>query len=688
MRFSVSRWTIPLAVALVAVGVTGLPGAERSHALTALLGALLLAVAAGWYWTLDARAQPEPLAKTRVAGVALSGLVLTLLYLLLVAALGLPSGLARFLYAVCLGVAAIALVVALSVAIDLAQLTRLRAARYLATMLLVGVAFTLVATVARAHPGTEPMSFTDPALAQAALVLLAALLAYIAPTEWVFVLDTRQRLAVFVGWIVALMPLSGAMAVARLVPLEHQHLLVEFVRLAALLCIVYLVVVLARATLALPGARAYERKVRELDAIYDFNLTAGSAFNSQEMHSAVLDSMLAVSEPDVAVLVEPDADSSGCSCVLLRVDGSGKHVYRFNSRTPWLALAERFTDRRPVVVVDHRKAPPGVLVRIWEPESGSSVIVPVIPHEGAPRAVLIAGRFETYAFDQGEVRSLAGFANQVALAMDHARLLRDTVEAERRQRELEIAREFQMNLLPTEPPEVDGFDIAARSEPATEVGGDYYDYLTLRNGNLGIVVGDVAGHGMRAGMLMAMAKSAIYTHGQSDESPTVLMERLNETLLHMSADNQFMTMVFCELDQGNRSYRYSNAGHHYPLHIRHGSGTVEELESNGLPLGMLPRAPGPFIERDLNPGDVLVFYSDGVVEAGESAGEMFGVGRLGEVVLANRTRDAKTVVEAVFRAVRRYSGDEPLADDATIVVLRALQDQPLMEANDAQTAHS
>ena len=466
MRFSVSRWTIPLAVALVAVGVTGLPGAERSHALTALLGALLLAVAAGWYWTLDARAQPEPLAKTRVAGVALSGLVLTLLYLLLVAALGLPSGLARFLYAVCLGVAAIALVVALSVAIDLAQLTRLRAARYLATMLLVGVAFTLVATVARAHPGTEPMSFTDPALAQAALVLLAALLAYIAPTEWVFVLDTRQRLAVFVGWIVALMPLSGAMAVARLVPLEHQHLLVEFVRLAALLCIVYLVVVLARATLALPGARAYERKVRELDAIYDFNLTAGSAFNSQEMHSAVLDSMLAVSEPDVAVLVEPDADSSGCSCVLLRVDGSGKHVYRFNSRTPWLALAERFTDRRPVVVVDHRKAPPGVLVR------------------------------------------------------------------------------------------------------------------------------------------------------------------------------------------------------------------------------MLPRAPGPFIERDLNPGDVLVFYSDGVVEAGESAGEMFGVGRLGEVVLANRTRDAKTVVEAVFRAVRRYSGDEPLADDATIVVLRALQDQPLMEANDAQTAHS
>ena len=149
-----------------------------------------------------------------------------------------------------------------------------------------------------------------------------------------------------------------------------------------------------------------------------------------------------------------------------------------------------------------------------------------------------------------------------------------------------------------------------------------------------------------------------------------------------------MTMVFFELAQGHRSYRYSNAGHHYPLHIRHASGTVEELESNGLPLGMLSRVPGPFIERDLSRGDVLVFYSDGVVEAGESGGEMFGAGRLGELVLANRTRDAKTIVEAVFRAVHRFSGDESLADDATMVVLRALQDQPLTEANDAEMANS
>lgn len=562
--------------------------------------------------------------------------------------------------------------VTLSVAIDLAQLTRLKAARYLATALLAGVAFRLVATVARAHPDAESLAFTDPALAQVALVLLVVLLAYIAPTEWVLVLDTRQRLAVFVGWFAALIPLNAVLAVARLIPMDHQHLLVEFVRLAALLCVVYLVVVLIRATLALPGARAYERKVRELDAIYDFNLTAGSAFDPQELQAAVLESMFAVAEPDVAAIVEPGKVGPGCSCTLLRAEGSGKHVYRFDSRTSWAALAERFADRRPAVIVDHRKTPPGALERIWEPVSGSSVIVPVITYEGAARAVLIAGRFETFAFDQGEVRSLAGFANQVALAMDHARLLRDTVEAERRQRELEIAREFQTNLLPANPPQEPGVDIAARSDPATEVGGDYYDYLTLRNGNLGIVVGDVAGHGMRAGMLMAMAKSAIYTHGQSDESPTVLMERLNETLLHMSADNQFMTMVFFELDQNRRSYRYSNAGHHYPLHIRHDSGSVEELESNGLPLGMLPRAPGPFIERDLSPGDVLVFYTDGLVEAGEGAGEMFGVARLGEVVLANRSRDAKTVVEAVFRAVRKFSGNEPLADDATIVVVRAL----------------
>ena len=232
--------------------------------------------------------------------------------------------------------------------------------------------------------------------------------------------------------------------------------------------------------------------------------------------------------------------------------------------------------------------------------------------------------------------------------------------------------EIQLNLLPKQPPDIAGLDIADRSEPATEVGGDYFDYLIMGDGRFGVVVGDVAGHGMPAGLLMAMAKSAIHTQVQVGTLPSELMGRLSDTLLQMSADNQFMTMVFAELDVQGGTYRYSNAGHHFPLHIR-ASGEVMQLVSTGIPLGMLARPPAPFRSGTIASGDVLVFYSDGIVEATRQPDEeMFGTQRLADVVLANRERPADTIVEAVFKAVERHRGSAAQDDDATIVVIRVL----------------
>ncbi len=671
---SLSRWIIPLFAALVVVGLAGLLPDAALDLVTPATGLFLLVASVAWYWQLDGRVQPEALPKLRIAGLSALVLLLALMYGLLVGAIALPEGLARLLYALFLGVAAAALLVGLLALVDLALLTRQRWARYLAGLLAVGYGLTMILETVRAHAdAASGGGLADPVANPYPLALLVALLALVAPMEWVVALDRRQRLAVLVGWLVALAPLVAATWASRLLPAPHQHLLTASVRVGAILGAVYVAIVLARATLALPGARAYERKVRELDAVYDFGLTAGTAFNPEELQTAVVNAMLRVVEPDVALVVEADPEDEGCSCVLLRADNAGQHVYRFRSRAPWSGLVERFADRRPLVIVDHKKAPPGAFERIWEPASGSSVIVPVIPPEGDPRAVLIAGRFEEYAFNTDEVRSLAGFANQVGLAMDHARLLRETVQAERRKRELEIARELQVNLLPREAPDLPGLDIAARSEPATEVGGDYFDYLELGQGRLGIAVGDVSGHGMPAGLLMAMAKSSIYTQVQSGVLPSEMIARLSETLLQLSADNQFMTMVLSEIDLEAGEFRYSNAGHHYPFHLRAGTGEVVELESTGLPLGMLARPQGPFRTCPLGVGDILVFYSDGIVEATDPQDEMFGLSRLRKLILANHDKDAKTIVEVVFRAVRAYTRGEPLDDDATIVVVRVTE---------------
>lgn len=669
-----TRITIVLLAAVAAATLTALPQLRDSPWITLPAGLGVLIAAAAWYWRLDARQHPEAMPKLRVAGLAVLALVMAMVYALLVGALSLPEGLSILLLTGVLAAAAAAAVVALAAAIDLAMLSRLRSSRILAVLVAAGSGVVLTATVAGADVAAVDAAVGWARGPAGVLPLLGAtaLLALVAPMEWVVAMDRRQRLTVLLGWGIAVLPLTAAIWTQSLLPLLHQRVLAVAVQTAAALTLTFVVVSLARATLALPGARAYERKVRELETVYDFGLTAGFAFDPPKLRESALASVLRVAEPDVALLVEPDPDSAGCLCVLSRNDSAGRQVYRYGSRSRWTALATRFADRSPVVVVDHRKAPPGVLQRIWEPTMGSSVIVPVVGTGGTASAVLIVGRFQRYAFNAAEVRSLAGFATQVALAMDHARLLRDTVEAERRKRELEIARELQLNLLPKEAPTIAGLDIADRSDPATEIGGDYFDYLPLGEGRLGVVVGDVAGHGMAAGLLMAMAKSAIHTQVQVGSLPTELMGRLSETLLKMSADNQFMTLVFAELDVPCGRYRYSNAGHHYPLQICR-SGEVRELESTGIPLGLLPRPPGPFRSGTMAVGDTFVFYSDGIVEASRPGDEeMFGTARLVDVVLAHRDRPANTIVDAIYKAVERHRGSATQDDDATVVIIRVV----------------
>ena len=180
---------------------------------------------------------------------------------------------------------------------------------------------------------------------------------------------------------------------------------------------------------------------------------------------------------------------------------------------------------------------------------------------------------------------------------------------------------------------------------------------------------------------MAMAKSAIHTQVKADGRPAMLLPRLGEVLLEMSAPNQYMTMVFAELDIEGRSMLYLNAGHHFPVVYRGASDEIEYLESTGPPLGLLPVSPGEQQTRELNPGDVIAFYSDGLVEAFNANDQEFGIQRLGEIVATRSDQPAATIVEEVFSAVRRFTGDRAWHDDATLVVVRMLDGVADLVAN-------
>ena len=661
-----STWEAALAAACVLVAAAHF--APQGFELAGPVAAAILAtVVFMWYRQRLLSAGADEYAKLRMAAFAVQVLWLTLLYDIAAGLLGLPPAFLEPLSALLLAVGAGALAAAVLVSLDLALVRS--SSRY------GRLVFFFAATVIVTQMGAG-----EPAAAMVPLGFTGLLLGLLAPMGWLITMEGKQRVSVLLGGLLAVVPLLAATvmfidaapdSVAGAVLPPSPNAPQMFIGGASLFSLLFVAMLLVRAVQALSGARLYERKVQELDAVYDFGLTTTSAMDPQEFQTAVLRSLQRIGAPDVVALVEPGKEGQ-IAFSLLRTDAEGDHIYRHQTRGSWPDLSIRFGDRRPLVIADHGRGQQNVLPRIWEPASGSSVIVPVLTPEGSPRALLIAGKHDAHAFKPGEVRSLSGFANQVGLAMEHARLLVEMVGAERRKNELEFARQMQLDLLPQAPPGYDGLDIANRSTPATEVGGDYFDYLDLPNGNLGVVFGDVAGHGMTAGLIMAMAKSAVHTQVRIDGRPDQLLPCLGEVLLEMSAPNQYMTMVFAELDLKGQSLRYVNAGHHFPLHYRARSGVVEFLDSTGPPLGLLPTPPGEPRTREMHPGDVLAFYSDGLVEAFNENDQDFGIQRLSDIVAARSDQPAATIVEEVYSAVRRFTGDRPWHDDATLVIVRLL----------------
>src|ERR687895_1646044 len=203
-------------------------------------------------------------------------------------------------------------------------------------------------------------------------------------------------------------------------------------------------------------------------------------------------------------------------------------------------------------------------------------------------------------------------------------------ERERLEQELQVARQIQQELLPEATPELDGWRLAAYCGPAREVGGDFYDFLEFPDGRLGLVVGDATGHGMPAALVMATTRGMLRAVVQTLESPGEVLARVNEALLADIPLSTFVTCFYGVLDPESGRLLYANAGHDLPCE-RH-EGRVGELWARGMPLGLMSGMPYEEEETVLAAGDDLLFYSDGLIEAHDSKGEMFGVPRLQRLV--------------------------------------------------------
>src|SRR5680860_933572 len=302
--------------------------------------------------------------------------------------------------------------------------------------------------------------------------------------------------------------------------------------------------------------------------------------------------------------------------------------------------------------------------------AGVKLAVPLVSQGELIGVLNLGPRRSEQEYSSDDRKLLDNLAAQAAPALRVGQLVRQQqAEARTRERfeqELEVARLIQQNFLPKRLPELDGWQVAAYYRPAREVGGDFYDVIPLPHGRLGFVVGDVTDKGVPAALVMADTRSVLRASAQRLVDPGVVLERVNEHLCPDMPAKMFVTCLYGVLDPTTGHFRFANAGHDLP-YVKTADGSVE-LRARGMPLGLMTGMAYEEKETVLAPGDSLLLHSDGVVEAHDPNGEMFGFPRLKDAVA--RYPGGGELIDRVLTDLREHTGaDAEQEDDITMVTL-------------------
>ena len=285
-------------------------------------------------------------------------------------------------------------------------------------------------------------------------------------------------------------------------------------------------------------------------------------------------------------------------------------------------------------------------------QAWAAFLVPLVISLGIGVAGLVTARETVYMYE------------------DVAPHVRRIIERERVKAEIDAANRIQAALLPQGAPQLAGATVASHYRAATEIGGDYFDFLEQPTGEIGIAFGDVAGHGLTSGIVMSMAKSALLVQVDYDSSPRVVLEVLNDIVIRTAPKRMMMTFFFGLLDPRAQTLRFASAGHLDPYVYRAATGKLETLSSWGYPLGVRRRG-DTFLEHmvSFDAGDRLVLYSDGLIEAVDDDGEPFGFERFEQTIVAAGRQSADDMKKSLLQAVRKFTRNRPPEDDQTLVVV-------------------
>ena len=321
---------------------------------------------------------------------------------------------------------------------------------------------------------------------------------------------------------------------------------------------------------------------------------------------------------------------------------------------------------QPVLVPDVSKDPRYIKAN---PETRSELCIPLIYKDKVIGVLDIEHTRRGY-FNEDHVRIMTTMAAQVAIAIENATLYERIARQEQRlEQDFALARELQFRLLPPKLPVFRHAEVAARFAPARQIGGDLYDFLKYSGqGVTGIAVGDVSGKGAPAAIYAALVSGIARSHANEEPSAAGMLEAINLSLTERPIEGQYVSMIYAIWDDNQQLLQIANSGLPRPIHIR--DGKVEEIQATGLPIGLFSTASYDELSLRGRRGDIFLFFSDGILDATSSKGDMFGRHRLEEIARAKAHRSAEELVDAIFTAVSDHAEGVEAFDDQTIVALK------------------
>jgi sigma-B regulation protein RsbU (phosphoserine phosphatase) len=321
--------------------------------------------------------------------------------------------------------------------------------------------------------------------------------------------------------------------------------------------------------------------------------------------------------------------------------------------------------KHAVLVPDVTKDPRYIKLN---PETRSELAVPLV-YKDKVIGVLDLEHTRRGFFTDDHKRTVTTLAAQVAIAIENAQLYEQIARQEKRlERDLAMARQLQFGLLPPTLPKLENLDISAKFVPARAIGGDLYDFVSYSMSRTAIVVGDVSGKGAPAAIYAALVSGILRSHAPIEPGPAEMLSAVNFSLGERRIEGQFVSLIYAVWDDRNRTLQVANSGLPRPIYCH--DGKIEIIEATGLPLGLFDDADYDEFTFRAKPGDMFVFFSDGILDASNKAEELFGRERVGEIIRTNSNASADAIVKLIFKAVAEHASGEEAFDDQTVVAIR------------------